>query len=179
MVEVALRAVRVDLQSRTPVLVLQETGALRRSIPIFIGEPEAVAIEFAVRGEAAPRPLTHDLLRDVIAELGAKVVRVVITELKDATFFAEIHLVSGDTTTVISARPSDAVALALRTASPLYVDDALMDEEGRLIELNDEEDDADEEDVDEGDVGDVGDVDELAEQFRDFLDTVHPEDFQA
>jgi bifunctional DNase/RNase len=171
-VEVALRAVRVDLQSRTPVLVLQETGALRRSIPIFIGEPEAVAIEFAVRGVPAPRPLTHDLLRDVIAELGASVARVVITELKDATFYAEIHLVIGETTSVISARPSDAVALALRTDSPLYVDDELMDEEGRMIELTDE----DEEDVDEGD---VGDVDELAEQFRDFLDTVHPEDFQA
>jgi bifunctional DNase/RNase len=169
-VEVALRAVRVDLQSRTPVLVLQETGALRRSIPIFIGEPEAVAIEFAVRGVPAPRPLTHDLLRDVIVELGASVSRVVITELKDATFYAEIHLTIGEATSVISARPSDAVALALRTDSPLYVDDELMDEEGRLIELADEEEDDD-------DVI-VADVDELAEQFRDFLDTVHPEDFQ-
>jgi hypothetical protein len=170
-VEVALRAVRVDLQSRTPVLVLQETGALRRSIPIFIGEPEAVAIEFAVRGVPAPRPLTHDLLRDVIAELGATVVRVVITELRDATFYAEIHLVNGGATSVISARPSDAVALALRTDAPLFVDDELMDEEGRLIELADDDDNDDDEE-------DVADVDELAEQFRDFLDTVHPEDFQ-
>jgi hypothetical protein len=168
-VEVALRAVRVDLQSRTPVLVLQETGALRRSIPIFIGEPEAVAIECAVRGVPAPRPLTHDLLRDVITELGATVSRVVITELREATYFAEIHLDAKGETSVVSARPSDAVALALRTESPLFVDDELMDEEGRLIELADEEDDADEVE---------GDVDELAEQFRDFLDSVHPEDFQ-
>jgi bifunctional DNase/RNase len=168
MVEVALRAVRVDLQSRTPVLVLQETGVLRRSIPIFIGEPEAVAIECAVRGVPAPRPLTHDLLRDVIAELGASVTKVVITELRDATYFAEIHLDAKNATTVVSARPSDAVALALRTESPLYVDDELMEEEGRLIELSDEDDDAEDE----------GDPDELAEQFRDFLDTVHPEDFQ-
>jgi hypothetical protein len=168
-VEVALRAVRVDLQSRTPVLVLQETGELRRSIPIFIGEPEAVAIECAVRGVPTPRPLTHDLLRDVITELGASVSRVVITELRDATYFAEIHLTAAGSNLVISARPSDAVALALRTESPLFVDDELMDEEGRLIEL------ADEEEVDEEA---EGDVDEIAEQFRDFLDTVHPEDFQ-
>ena len=174
MVEVALRAVRVDLQSRTPVLVLQETGVLRRSIPIFIGEPEAVAIECAVRGVPAPRPLTHDLMRDVITELGAEVSRVVITELRDATYFAEIHLSTAAGPRVVSARPSDAVALALRTESPLYVDDELMDEEGRLIEL------ADDEDEDAEEIGEVPEheVDEIAEQFRDFLDTVRPEDFQ-
>src|SRR5271169_4755643 len=140
MVEVALRAVRVDLQSRTPVLVLQETASLRRSIPIFIGEAEAVAIECAVRGVPAPRPLTHDLLKDVITELGATVARVVITELRDATYYAEVHLDIARGTSIVSARPSDAVALALRTESPLFVDDELMDEEGRLIELADEED---------------------------------------
>jgi len=171
-VEVALRAVRVDLQSRTPVLVLQETGALRRSIPIFIGEPEAVAIECAVRGVPAPRPLTHDLLRDVLGELSVSLVRVVVTELRDATYYAELHLEHQGQRKVISARPSDAVALALRTGSPIFVDDELMDEEGRLIELSDEEDE-------EVDVACEGDVDELAEQFRDFLDTVHPEDFQG
>jgi bifunctional DNase/RNase len=172
-VEVALRAVRVDLQSRTPVLVLQETGALRRSIPIFIGESEAVAIECAVRKVPAPRPLTHDLLRNVIEEFGATVQRVVVTELRESTYYAELHLVTGQGARIVSARPSDAVALALRTDSPIFVDDELMDEEGRLIELADE-DEAD----DEEEVVLEGDVDELAEQFRDFLDSVHPEDFQ-
>jgi bifunctional DNase/RNase len=176
-VEVALRAVRVDLQSRTPVLVLQETGALRRSIPIFIGEPEAVAIECAVRGVPTPRPLTHDLLRDVIDLLGASVVRVVVTELRDATYYAEIHLTTEHGQKVLSARPSDAVALALRTSSPLFVDDELMDDEGRLIELSDEDEDEDAEEEDVIDPENIGDVDELAEQFRDFLDSVHPEDF--
>jgi bifunctional DNase/RNase len=171
-VEVALRAVRVDLQSRTPVLVLQETGALRRSIPIFIGEPEAVAIECAVRGVPAPRPLTHDLLRDIIDELGGRVVRVVVTELREATYYAELHLETEHGAKVVSARPSDAVALALRTGSPLFVDDELMDDEGRMIELSDEDEDRSDDDAEE-----FGDVDELAEQFRDFLDTVHPEDF--
>jgi uncharacterized protein len=169
-VEVALRAVRVDLQSRTPVLVLQETGELRRSIPIFIGEPEAIAIECAVRGVPAPRPLTHDLLRDVITELGASVARVVITELRDATYYAEIHLGTEAGPRVVSARPSDAVALALRTESPLYVDDELMDVEGRLIELAEDDEDED---------APAGDPDELAEQFRDFLDSVNPEDFHS
>lgn len=156
------------------MLLLQETSMLRRSIPIFIGEPEAVAIEYAVRGVAAPRPLTHDLLRDVIDTLGATVSRVVITELRDATYFAEIHLAAAGTTSVLSARPSDAVALALRTGSPLYVDDELMDEEGRMIELADEDDEDDAAAIE----GVCDDEDELAEQFRDFLDSVHPEDFQ-
>lgn len=173
MVEVALRAVRVDLQSRTPVLVLQEKDALRRSIPIFIGEPEAVAIECAVRGVPAPRPLTHDLLRDVLEVLGAELERIVVTELRESTYYAELHLQTEHGSKVISARPSDAVALALRTGSPLFVDDELMDDEGRLIEL------ADDEDEDDGDDEDASsNVEELAEQFRDFLDSVHPEDFQ-
>lgn len=123
-----------------------------------------------MRGVPAPRPLTHDLLRDVIIELGATVLRVVVTELREATYYAELHLAHAGETTVISARPSDAVALALRTESPIFVDDALMDEEGRLIELADEDDE---------ELEVEGDVDELAEQFRDFLDTVHPEDFQS
>ena len=104
-----------------------------------------------------------------MAGLGATVTRVVITELRDATYYAEIHLDTNGATTIVSSRPSDAVALALRTESPLFVDDELMDEEGRLIELADEDDEVDEVEYD---------ADELAEQFRDFLDTVHPEDFQ-
>ncbi len=169
MVEVALRAVRVDLQSRTPVLVLQEKDPLGRSIPIFIGEPEAVAIECAVRGVPAPRPLTHDLLRDVLEALGARLERIVVTELRDSTYYAELHLATDGGERVISARPSDAVALALRTGSPLFVDDELMDDEGRLIELADDEDDDEDPNCN---------VEELTEQFRDFLDSVHPEDFQ-
>ena len=171
MVEVALRAVRVDLQSRTPVLVLQETGALRRSIPIFIGEPEAVAIECAVRGVPAPRPLTHDLLRDVITSSvrRSRASSSPSCARRPTTPSCTSRPSTGDM--VVSARPSDAVALALRTESPLFVDDELMDDEGRMIELADE-------DEDERRRRRSGDVDELAEQFRDFLDTVHPEDFQ-
>jgi len=162
-VEVALRAVRVDLQSRTPVLVLQD-----------IGEPEAVAIECAVRGVPAPRPLTHDLLRDVLDALGARLERIVVTELRESTYFAELHLVTEHGPKIISARPSDAVALALRAGSPLFVDDELMEDEGRLIELAEDDEDEDEDEDEDS----QNNVEELAEQFRDFLDSVHPEDFQ-
>jgi bifunctional DNase/RNase len=90
MVEVRLRAVRVDLQSNTPVLLLQESEGLGRTLPIFIGAPEATAIAFALQGMDTPRPMTHDLIRDLLDALGADVIRVVITERKTATYFAEI-----------------------------------------------------------------------------------------
>ena len=85
MVEVRLSAVRVDLQSNTPVLLLTETEGVGRTLPIFIGAPEATAIAFAIQGVAPPRPMTHDLLRDVVETLGASLERVVITELRSAT----------------------------------------------------------------------------------------------
>ncbi len=92
MVEVRLRAVRVDLQSNTPVLLLQETEGLGRTLPIFIGAPEATAIAFALQGMDTPRPMTHDLIRDLLEALGADVVRVVVTELRSATYYADIVL---------------------------------------------------------------------------------------
>ena len=97
MVEVRLRAVRVDLQSNTPVLLLQESEGLGRTLPIFIGAPEATAIAFALQGMDTPRPMTHDLIRDLLDALGADVVRVVITELRTATYYAEIVLRHGET----------------------------------------------------------------------------------
>jgi bifunctional DNase/RNase len=113
-------------------------------------------------------------LRDVLTTLGASLSHVVITELRDATYYAELRLSTPNGEVSISARPSDAIALALRTDSPLYVDDELMEEHGRLIELSDEDDEEEGDD----DEAPEGDVDELAEQFRDFLDNVRPEDFQ-
>jgi bifunctional DNase/RNase len=92
MVEVRLRAVRVDLQSNTPVLLLQESDGLGRTLPIFVGAPEATAIAFALQGMVTPRPMTHDLIRDLLEAIGSDVVRVVITELRASTYFAEILL---------------------------------------------------------------------------------------
>jgi len=166
MVEVRLRAVRVDLQSNTPVLLLQETEGEGRTLPIFIGTPEAAAIAYALQGVAMPRPMTHDLIKDVLGSLDVDVERVVITELQASTYYAELHLRRGQDRSVVSSRPSDAVAIAVRTSSPLYVSDDLMDTEGILLAIegaDDEDDDAT--------------PDELVGQFREFLDSIKPEDF--
>ncbi|MGC8472195.1 MAG: bifunctional nuclease family protein [Acidimicrobiales bacterium] len=166
MVEVRLRAVRVDLQSNTPVLLLQETEGEGRTLPIFIGTPEAAAIAYAVQGVSMPRPMTHDLIRDLLSTLDVLVERVVITELRSSTYFAELQLRRGAERSVVSSRPSDAVAVAVRTHSPLYVADDLMDAEGILLAIEA----ADEDDEEES-------PDELVGQFRQFLDSVKPEDF--
>ncbi|MGH9082557.1 MAG: bifunctional nuclease family protein [Acidimicrobiales bacterium] len=165
MVEVRLRAVRVDLQSNTPVLLLQETEGEGRTLPIFIGTPEAAAIAYALQGVAMPRPMTHDLIRDLLTSLDVDVERVVITELRSSTYFAELQLRRGGARSVVSSRPSDAVAVAVRTGTRLYVADDLMDSEGIMlaIEGSDDEDDTN--------------PDELVGQFRQFLDSIKPEDF--
>ena len=168
MVEVRLSAVRVDLQSNTPVLLLMEIEGIGRTLPIFIGAPEATAIAFALQGVPTPRPMTHDLLQDLLDTLDVKLERILITELRSATYFAELHLVRGTQTLSVSSRPSDAVALAVRTGSPLFVADDLMDAEGVLLPSDDEDEDADD-----------ANPDALVGEFREFLDTVRPEDFSS
>lgn len=168
-VEVRLSAVRVDLQSNTPVVLLQETEGAQRSLPIFIGPPEATAIALALQGITPPRPMTHDLMRDLLEALEARVTRIVVTEVRDQTYYAEIHLQVGARTLEISSRPSDAIALATRTSSPLYVSDELMDAEGMMIDTEGDEDDS----------GEDSNPDELVGQFREFLEQVRPEDFSG
>ena len=163
MLEVRLTAVRVDLQSNTPVVLLQEVDG-ERSLPIFIGAPEATAIAFALQGVEVQRPMTHDLMKDLIEVLGASVDRVVVSEVRDSTYFAEIHLAVAGRSLELSSRPSDAIALAARTHSPLYVEDELMEAAGVVLEDDDEEDDAPE---------------EIVGEFREFLERVRPEDFTA
>ena len=124
-----------ETPTQAPVVMLQEVGGARRILFIFIGNPEADAIVKAMRGAVPPRPLTHDLFRDVLETLGARLDRVVVTELRvddegNGTFFAELHLTVGEATYVVSARPSDANALAARTGSPIFASDALVDAEG-------------------------------------------------
>jgi uncharacterized protein len=164
MVEVRLRAVRVDLQSNTPVLLLQETEGEGRTLPIFIGTPEAAAIAYALQGVSMPRPMTHDLIKELLSALDAEIERVVITELQSSTYYAELLLHRGAHRSTISCRPSDAVAVAVRTGSPLYVSDELMDAEGILLAID-------------GDDDDDASPEELVGQFRQFLDSIRPEDF--
>jgi uncharacterized protein len=168
MVEVRLSAVRVDLQSNTPVLLLTEAQGLGRTLPIFIGAPEATAIAFAIQGVTPPRPMTHDLLRDVVEALGARLERVVITELRSATYYAELQLRRGNGPLSVSSRPSDAVALAVRMGSPLYVADDLMEAEGILLPTEEDEPE-----------NETASPEELVGEFRQFLDTIRPEDFSS
>ena len=107
MVEMELTAVRVDLQSNTPVVLLQEMSGSRRTLPIFIGAPEATAIAYAMQNVVVQRPLTHDLMRDILLDLSVRVDAVVITELRDSTFYAEIRMTASGRTHVVSSRPSD------------------------------------------------------------------------
>jgi len=167
MIEVVLRAVRVDVGSSTPLLLLEEVSG-NRVLPIFIGAPEATAIAYALQGIEAPRPMSHDLLGNVITALGAKLFSVEIVDLVDNTFFASLRLLRGAEEIIVSARPSDAVALALRVGAPLLVHDDLMNAEGQIYVADDEIDDEMGEDVDE---------DSLLADLRSFLDNVNPEDF--
>ncbi len=174
MVEVRLRAVRVDLQSNTPVLLLQESEGLGRTLPIFIGAPEATAIAFALQGMDTPRPMTHDLIRDLLEALGSDVVRVVVTELRSSTYYAEIVLGRDGAEVPVSSRPSDAVAVAVRTGAPLFVADDLMDAEGIMLAVEEEDEEPVEEEPD-----DSGSPEEIVGEFRSFLDSIRPEDFSS
>jgi uncharacterized protein len=163
MVEMHLSAVRVEIPSNNPLLLLQETTGTHRTLPIYIGPAEAQAIAFAQQGVETPRPMTHDLMRDVIDELGGRVECIVITELRERTFYAEIRLLVGATRHSVSARPSDAVALAVRLDCPIYAEEELLDAEGVILP--------------EADDDDSPEAEELVSEFRDFIEGIRPEDF--
>lgn len=162
MVEMHLVAVRVELPTNTPVVLLQETGGSERTLPIFVGTPEATAIAYAIQGVTTPRPMTHDLIRDLLMATEVDVTSIIITELRGSTYYAEIHLAREGHAYTISSRPSDAIALAVRMGTPIYADDELVDSEG--VYLAPEEDEPE-------------DAEELVLQFRDFINEVRPEDF--
>jgi bifunctional DNase/RNase len=163
MVEMHLSAVRVELPTNTPILLLQEASG-DRTLPIYIGRPEAEAIAAALQGVVTKRPMTHDLMRDVLTELGVVLDYVVITELKDQTFFAELRLRRSSSNYVVSARPSDAIALAIRAGATIYAEETLLDAEGIVIAQRDE-------------LEDQADGEELVAQFHEFIEGVRPEDF--
>ena len=157
-----LLGVRLELPANAPVVLLREQEGARRVLPIYIDSPEAKAIALGQEERAMPRPMTHDLLRDVITALGATVVRITITELRDGTFYAEVDLSVGGRSQVVSSRPSDAIALAVRAKAPIFASAAVLDEAGAIPEAE-EEPEAEE--------------DEIIDEFRDFIDQVNPEDF--
>ena len=163
MQQMKLVGVRVELPSNAPIVLLREMSDSARLLPIFIGAPEATAIAIALDGVSTPRPMTHDLLRDILEELSADVERVVVTELRDKTFFAEMHLVRDGSRIVVSSRPSDAIALAARTGTPIYAEESVIAEAGYT--------------TDRAAAADSQQTDEVVEQFKEFIDSVSPEDF--
>ena len=156
MIELELVGVRVELPQNQPIVLLKEQEG-DRFLPVLIGAVEATAIAFALQGVVTPRPMTHDLIRELVETLGVTVERVVVTELRDSTFYAELTMTRDGREYVVSSRTSDAIAIAVRTGSAIYAEEAVLDEAGIQIE------DADEDEV---------------EQFKEFLDTVSPEDFR-
>ena len=155
-----LVGVRVEVPANTPVVVLREQTGSQRLLPIVIGNPEASSIHAALEGIESPRPLTHDLLVLVLGQLTATLSSVVITEIRDHVFFAELHLEVGDRTHIMSCRPSDAIALAARTGSPIFATEAIMLEAGQAVEVDDDPDEA------------------IIDEFLDFLDDLDPDDFK-
>jgi len=155
-----LLGVRVEMPANTPMVLLRESDGRHRLLPIYIGSPEASAIHYALEGVEPPRPLTHDLFLNVLAELGASVTRVVVTEMRDRTYFAELHLATPTGDKVISARPSDAIALAVRCGADLFASNELIDQVGQEPVPEPDEDAA-----------------EIIDEFKDFIENVSPEDF--
>jgi uncharacterized protein len=152
--EVDVIGVRVEMPSNQPIVLLREVSG-DRYLPIWIGAVEATAIAFAQQGVVPPRPLTHDLIKDLLAATGHDLSEVRITEMKDGIFYAVLVFDSG---IEVSARPSDSIALALRTGSKIVCAEDVLDEAG--LEVPDEQEDE-------------------VEKFREFLDQVSPEDFEA
>ena len=160
MIEMSLVGVRVELPSNQPIVLLKEAQG-ERYLPIWIGAVEATAIAFALQGIETPRPMTHDLIRDMLGELGVNVERIVISDLVDQTFYATIKMAAngqGAGGNEVSSRPSDAIALAVRLNTPIYASEEVLDQAG--IELRDDEETE-------------------VQKFREFLDQVSPEDFVA
>ncbi len=159
MVEVELVGVRVDAPSS--MVLLRECAGARRVLPIMIGPAEATAIQFALNGVATPRPMSHDLMKNLLEEFKVNVDQVVVTELRERTFFAELRLSGPAGPHSVSCRPSDALALAVRTGTKLYVEEQVLDEAGIVEDEKPES------------------PDEMVEQFRQFIDNVNPEDFAS
>jgi bifunctional DNase/RNase len=169
MISMELLGVRMELMGNVPVLLLREREGLRRVLPIYVGVPEASSIQWAAEGREAPRPLTHDLIIDLFGALGAVLDKVVITHVQEGTFFADLHLQTRTGPVLVSSRPSDAIAIAVRAGAMIYCSGDVLDEAGRI---------ADFEDDDEAKPDEANET-ELLGEFRDFIENIKPEDFDT
>lgn len=160
MIEMELVRVGVEAPANVPVVLLREKDGAGRVLPIFIGPPEAQAIALAMDGIETPRPMTHDLFKNVLEELGAVLERIVVTDLQEKTFFAELHLAHAGSRTTVSSRPSDAIALAVRCDAAIFAAEEVLD--AAAFTPSDEPEVAQE---------------QVVEEFREFIENVNPEDF--
>lgn len=156
MLKMELQGVNLDIMTNQPVVILKD-AVTHRFLPIWIGQFEATSILMEIQGVKPARPLTHDLMRSIIENLKASVVQVVISDLKDGTFFAKIHLLTNSKPMEIDARPSDAIALAVRAKVPIFAEEGVIDQAAIVSEEGEEEE---------------------VERFRSFLNQINPEDFK-
>jgi len=157
--EMVIYGVSFDMVGKQPIVLLKAVET-NRFLPIWIGHPEAAAILMKLQGSSTPRPMTHDLLTETLSELDAQCARVSITELRDNTFYASITIATGDGREIeIDSRPSDALALAVRSGAPIFAAEDVVEESSIEFEHEDE------------------DTDEVVEKFKEFLEDVSPEDF--
>ncbi|MGH2692517.1 MAG: bifunctional nuclease family protein [Actinomycetota bacterium] len=159
MIEMTLVGVRVELPGNQPIVLLKEREG-ERYLPIWIGTSEATAIAFALQGVVTARPMTHDLMKIILDELAVAVSRILITELREGTFYATIEMARNGTPLEISSRPSDAIALAVRLGVPIFAHEEVLGEASIVIREDEEQE-------------------EEVEKFREFLENVRPEDFEG
>jgi len=156
MVEMSIYGVSFDLVGKQPIVLLK-TAEGNKFLPIWIGHPEAAAILMKLQNASTPRPMTHDLVADMLEQLDAQVVRITVTELRDSTFYAQITVQQNGAEIEIDSRPSDAIALALRADAPIFADERVIEESAVEFENETEE--------------------EMVSEFRRFLDNVTPDEF--
>lgn len=157
--QMVIYGVSFDVIGKQPIVLLKTVDG-NKFLPIWIGHPEAAAILIKMQGTKLPRPMTHDLITDLIDHFDAELQRITVTELRDNTFYALLTLNRNGAEIEVDSRPSDALALAVRTNAPIFASDELIEE--NAIEFEHE----------------VDDTEEIVERFRDFLDQVTPDDFR-
>ena len=158
--ELSVVGIGVESRSGKPLVLLKEP-TINKVLIIWIDSADANAIVRALQELEMPRPMTHDLMTNVIEELGANLDHVSVTDLRDGVFYAELHLATGVGPHTISSRPSDAIALAVRTGSPIYAAESVLDEAAYVEE----------------DQADGPEAEAMVEEFKEFIDSVDPEDF--
>ncbi len=156
--EMVIYGVSFDLVGKSPIVLLK-TADGNKFLPIWIGHPEAAAILMKLQGATTPRPMTHDLVTDMLKELDATVVRVTVTELRENTFYAQITVQQNGNEVEIDSRPSDAIALAIRAEAPIFADDKVIEESAIEFE------------------GDDVNEEEIVNDFKRFLENVSPDEF--